>query len=247
MNQIRKRKKLGEAELVSAHLLRDRQNGRTWYVRRMRPGAEKLEGVHITQQDATGRILRKWYATRAIYDPQHKTWTLEKGMTVDFTPEGDEGERDYFPQNSRIIRDWSETPWRVASSELDPQGLSVPELRDYMRFNSDFPAPQLAPYRTHLADRYALPFSCFVVVLIAAPLGIVYNRRGVAAAVGGALAIFFGMIMAHGFFMAMGKGMRVEPSLAPWLPNIILGFLGLMLLWFRSTNRDLPSLRFGKK
>jgi lipopolysaccharide export LptBFGC system permease protein LptF len=85
------------------------------------------------------------------------------------------------------------------------------------------------------------------VVLIAAPLGIVYNRRGVAAAVGGALTIFFGMIMAHGFFMAMGKGLRVDPNFAPWVPNIALGLLGLVLLWFRSTNRDLPSFGFGKR
>ena len=97
----------------------------------------------------------------------------------------------------------------VASSELDPQGLSVPELYDYLRYNSDFPAPQLAPYRTHLADRFALPFACFVVVLIAAPLGIVYNRTGVALAVAGALCIFFGMILAHGFFnVLIGRALR---------------------------------------
>jgi len=247
VNQIKRGKKVGEAEAVSAHLFRDRQNNRTWYVKRLRPGSARLDGVHITQQDVEGRITRKWYAARALYDPRLKTWTLEKGMMVEFTPEGDIADTDHFPANSRTIKDWSETPWRVASSELDPQGLSVTELRDYLIFNSDFPAAQLAPYRANLADRFALPFSCFVVVLIAAPLGIVYNRRGVAGAVAGALFIFFGMIMARGFFMAMGKGMRVDPLLAPWMPDIILGLLGVVLLWFRSTNRDLPSLAFWKK
>ncbi len=85
-------------------------------------------------------------------------------------------------------------------------------------------------------------FACFVVVLIAAPLGIVYNRGGVAAAVAGALCIFFGMIMAHGFFMAMGKGMRIDPNISPWMPDIILGIIGLILLHYRSNNRDLPDL-----
>jgi lipopolysaccharide export system permease protein len=247
VNQIKRGKKVGEPEAVVAHLFRDRQNDRTWYVRKLRPGLGRLEGLHITQQDSEGRIIRKWYAEHALYDPRLKTWTLEKGMMVEFTPEGDIADTDHFPSNSRTIKDWSETPWRVASSELDPQGLSVPELRDYLVFNSDFPAAQLAPYRANLADRYALPFSCLVVVLIAAPLGIVYNRRGVVGAVGAALFIFFGMIMARGFFLAMGKGMRVDPSLAPWVPNILLGLLGLVLLWFRSTNRDLPSFSFGKK
>ena len=248
LRQISKGKKAGSAEPVMAHLFRDRQNNRTWYVKYLRPGSERLDEVHITQQDADGRIMRKWYANRALYDPRQKTWTLEKGLMVEFTPEGDIADTDPFPQNTRTIKEWSETPWRVASSELNPQGLTVPELRDYLDFNADFPSAQLAPYRANLADRYALPLSCLVVVFIAAPLGIVFNRRGVVGGVAGALFIFFAMIMARGFFLALGKGQRLDPYLAPWIPNIALGLVGLVLLWFRSTNRDLPTLKlFGRK
>ncbi len=246
INKIKRHKKVDEAEPILAHLFRDRQNNRTWYVKKLRPPSPttepRFDEIHVTQQEPDGRITCKWYATRAQYDSQRKTWKLDKGKTVLFTPEGDIAEEDNYLTGSRTISDWSETPWRVASSELDPQGLSVPQLVDYLQYNSDFPAPQLAPYRANLADRFALPFSCFVIVLIAAPLGIVYNRSGVTASVAGALVIFFGMIMAHGFFMAMGKGMRVDPLVAPWVPDIMLGVLGLILLWFRSSNRDLPSL-----
>lgn len=247
LNQIRRGRKAGEVEPVSGHLFRDRQDNRTWYVKRFRPGAPRLDGVHITQQDAEGRITKKWYADRAIYDPQAKTWTLHDGMVVDFTPEGDIGDTDHFPKKIRTLTDWKETPWRVASSELNPQGLTVPELHEYLTYNSDFPEVQLAPYRTNLADRWALPFSCLVVVFIAAPLGIVYNRRGVVGGVAGAIFIFFAMIMARGFFLALGKGMRMDPALAAWVPNVLLGLVGVVLLWFRSTNRDLPSLSFSLK
>ena len=206
INQIKRNKKIGEAEAINGHLFRDREQNRTWFVRRLRPDLGKLDGVHITEQTEDGRITRKWYASRAVFDPQNKTWRLDRGLMVTFTPEGDIDLTDNFPDNSRTIKDWSETPWRIASSELDPQTLSVPELRKYLEVNSDFPAPQLAPYRANLADRFAQAASCLVVVLFAAPLGIVYNRRGVAAAVAGALFIFFGMIMGRGLFMALGKG-----------------------------------------
>lgn len=242
LTQIRKGRKAAEAAPLEAHLFRDRQNNRTWFVRQMRAGSSRLDGVHITQQDAKGRITQKWYAERALYDPRLKTWTLEKGLHVEFTPEGQIAQRDYFPENTRTIKNWSETPWRVASSELNPQGLTVPDLRDYLAFNSDFPAVQLAPYRANLADRFALPLSCLVVVFFAAPLGIVFNRRGVVGAVGAALFIFFGMILLRGFFMAMGKGARLDPALAPWIPNLLLTAVGIVLLWFRATTRDLPSL-----
>lgn len=242
INQIKRGRKVGEAEPVNAHLFRDRQNNRTWYVKRLRPGSPRLDAVHIIQQDSEGRIIRKWYAARALYDPRLKTWTLEKGMMVEFTPEGDIATIDQFPANSRVIKDWSETPWRVASSELVPQGLSVPELRDYLEFNSDFPAAQLAPYRTNLSDRYAYATWCFIVVFVAAPLSIVYNRRGVVGGVAWALGIFFFLLFGRGIFLAMGKGMRIEPYFAPWVANAIVMSIGLILLWMRSTNRDLASL-----
>jgi len=246
IEKMKRHKKVLEVEPIPAHLFRDRLSNRTWFVKKLHPSSKnnepRFDDIHVTQQEPDGRITCKWYASRAGYNSQTHTWKLDKGQIVTFTPEGDIDQTDSFLTGTRLITDWNETPWRVASSELDPQGLSVPELYDYLRYNSDFPAPQLAPYRTHLADRFALPFACFVVVLIAAPLGIVYNRTGVALAVAGALCIFFGMIMAHGFFMAMGKGMRIDPNISPWMPDVILGVIGLILYSYRAANRDLPNL-----
>ena len=245
MDQIHRKKRVGEVEPIPGHLFRDRLNNRTWFVKRLRPPSKTAEArfddLHVTQQEPDGRITCKWYASRASYNDETHTWRLDKGRIVKFTPEGDQDEVENFTTGFKLITDWSETPWRVASSELDPKELSVPELRDYLRYNSDFPAPALAAYRANLADRFALPLTCFLVVLIGAPLGIVYKRGGVAGAVAGAIVIFFGMIMAHGFFMAMGQGMRMNPSFAPWMPDLILGGVGGILLWFRSANRDLPN------
>lgn len=250
MNQIKRGKKAGDVEPVLAHLFRDRLNNRTWYVRKMRPGSAKdgnrLDGVHVTQQDESGRILKKWYASTAFYVPEKNVWKLEKGKIVEFTPEGDIADEDRFVTESRIVSDWTETPWRVASSELNPSWLSVPELRQYMVVNSDFPAVQLAPYQANLADRYALPFQCLLAVFIGAPLGIVFNRRGVVGGVAGAISLLVVMIMSHSFFVMLGKGMRLNPYFSPWIPNIGLGFIGMMLLWYRSTNRDFPKFTFSR-
>ena len=48
--------------------------------------------------------------------------------------------------------------------------LSVPELRDYLKYNWDFPAQRLAPYRTQLLYRWALPAVCIVVVFFGGPM-----------------------------------------------------------------------------
>jgi lipopolysaccharide export system permease protein len=249
MKQIRRRKQAGEIEPVNGHLFRDRLNDRTWFIRRFYPGPglSQFDDVHIMQQTEDGKITRKWYAQHAIYEASTKTWVLENGMIVEFNDAGDIESTDPFLNGVRRISGWTETPWRVSSSQLDPGNLSIPELQDYMRYNSDFPQAQLAPYRTNLSDRWALPLSCLIVVLIAAPLGIVYNRRGVLAGVATGIFIFFAMMLTRYLFLALGKGDRVNPTWAPWIPDIVFGAVGLVLLWFRSTNRDMPSLSFFKK
>jgi len=246
-------KRATEREAVEGHLFRDRMNNRTWFVRKLRPprsrsaGVYQLEGVQVIQQDANGVIQKKWYANqKAVFDETAKTWTFYKGMIVEFNKEGDITFTDNFPEGERVIKDWTETPWRIASSQFDPQNLSIEELKIYLANNFDFPPPQLAPYRTNLFDRWAFPWSCLVVVFISAPLGIVYSRRGVLAGVAGSIFLFFGLILLRYLFLAFGKGSRLDPALAAWLPNVFFFAVGLILLYYRSTNRDLPKLAFWK-
>lgn len=234
--------KAGETAILTGHVFRNRADNRTWYLQKLRPGSNHVAGVHITQQTPDGAITRKYYARRALFDSEARTWTLTDGMIANFTEAGDIATTDYFPKGDRILTGWSETPWRIASSQLDPAGLSVPELRGYLRYNTDFPAMQLAPYRAHLADRYAQPLFCLVAVLIAAPLGIVFSRRGILGSLFAALLIFVALIPAHDLLLALGKGDRLPPFLAPWLPQIAGLVIGLGLLWFRATSRDASSL-----
>lgn len=229
---------------LEAQLFRNRADHRTWYVQTMKKNADDLHGVLIIQQDDASNIRTKWYARRAVFEPLTKTWSFERGKTVNFDPDGNILNEDLWLDGARKLTGWSETPWRIASSNLEPQSLSVPELRDYLRFNADFPDAQLAPYRTHLQYRWALPWSCFVVVFIAAPLGIVYSRRGVLAGVASSIFIFFAMVFLTNLFLALGKGDRVSAPVAAWTPNVLFGALGFFLLYLRSTNRELPKLSF---
>ena len=173
---------------IAAQLFRNRANARTWYVQKMAAGSTQLEGIHITKQDVDGNIVLKYYARRAVFDPLQKTWNFTDGKTVSFDKEGNQIGEKYW--DAQQIGGWSETPWRIASANLDAEKLSVPELREYLRYNDDFPRPQLAPYRTHLLYRWALPCTCLIVVFISAPLGIVYSRRGVLVGVASSIFIF---------------------------------------------------------
>jgi lipopolysaccharide export LptBFGC system permease protein LptF len=249
LEQISRGRRAGEVEPIEGHLFRDRQTNRIWFARRFTPGGLQLDDVQVTQQEPEGWISKKWYALRAVYNPKTRVWTLNRGLIVEFNREGEVVATDEFRDSYRDVssKEWSETPWRVSSARLEAQGLSIPELQEYLRINADFPAPQLAPYRATLADRWALPWTCLIVVFVATPLGIVHSRRGVLAGVASSIFIFFGMIVIRYLFLALGKGNRIDPWLAPWAPNFLFLFVGLVLLYFRTTHRELPKFGLGGK
>jgi len=226
---------------ISGHLFKNREDHRIWFAARLYLDKGTLEGLQIVQHDANGHIRQQWYASSATFDPATATWHLKNARHIEMEPNGDITKTALLDQMA--IEGFSETPWRVASSRMNADYLSVPELRDYLHYNSDFPETRLAPYRTHLYYRWALPTVCFLVVFVAAPCGIVYSRRGVLGGVALAIALFFGLVLVSSLFIALGKGSRVSPFVAAWGPMIAFFAAGIYLLWMRSTNRDLPKLR----
>ncbi len=232
---------------LMAQIFRNRTDNRTWFIQMFRPGENKFVTLHIVQQDANDNITVNYIATSAVYHPKTKAWELQQVKVVYYDAAGNVTRMIPYTE-SLMITDWSETPFRLSSANFRAEYLSVPELQEYLQFNSDFPPTLLAPFATHLQYRLALPWTCLVIALIAAPLGIGYSRRGILSSVAAAILIVFAMNFATHLFLALGEGARISNWAAAWTPNVIFGVLGLILLYYRSTNREPPRLRlFGQR
>lgn len=225
---------------IQGQIFRNRTDLRTWFIQSFRPGHNVFNNVQVLQQDADDNIVENYLAPHATYHPEDKTWELEKVKVVKYDAAGNITDEKFY--DSLKIEHWSETPYRLGSANVRAEYLSLPELREYLHFNSDFPATLLAPFRTHLQYRIALPWTCLVVVCIAAPLGIGYSRRGVLASVASAVVLVFSMNFLTHLFLALGEGDRISPMVAAWTPNLIFAVIGLYLLYLRATNRE--GLRF---
>jgi len=228
---------------LTAQIFRNRTDNRTWYIGQFFPGDTKFNTVHIVQQDANDHITMAYIATTVFYHADTHTWQLEETKVVHYDEIGNIVNAEYHVGDPILITNWSETPFRLSSANVRAEHLSVPELRDYLQFNSDFPATLLAPFATHLQYRIALPWTCAVVALIAGSLGVGYSRRGILSSVAAAVLLVFAMNFVMHLFLALGEGARVPTWVAAWTPNIIFGAIGLILLYYRSTNREPP--RFG--
>jgi len=223
---------------VQGQIFRNRTDLRTWFIQSFRPGHNTFNNVQVLQQDASDNIVENYLAAHATYHPEDKTWELENAKVVKYDATGNIAEEQVLP--TLKIEHWSETPFRLGSANERAEYLSLPELSEYLRFNSDFPGTLLAPFRTHLQYRVALPWTCLVVVCIAAPLGIGYSRRGVLASVASAVMLVFSMNFLTHLFLALGEGDRISPVIAAWTPNLIFAVIGLYLLYLRATNREAP-------
>src|SRR5215467_888899 len=221
---------------IQGQIFRNRTDLRTWFIQSFRPGHNLFNNVQVLQQDAHDNIVENYLAPHATYHPEDKTWELDQVKVVKYDAAGNITDEKFY--DSLKIEHWSETPFRLGSANVRAEYLSLPELREYLHFNSDFPATLLAPFRTHLQYRIALPWTCLVVVCIAAPLGIGYSRRGVLSSVAAAVVLVFSMNFLIHLFLALGEGDRVSPWIAAWTPNLLFAVIGLYLLYLRASNRE---------
>ena len=89
-------------------------------------------------------------------------------------------------------------------------------------------------YLVEIHKKFSLPIACIIFILIGAPLGII-NKKG-----GFFIAIVFSFIfiLLYYLFLIGGEEMAdrniIHGGLAMWLPNIVLGIIGLILIYLMS-------------
>ena len=81
--------------------------------------------------------------------------------------------------------------------------------------------------------KFSIPAACLVFALIGVAIGAADRRDGTFSSFAVGLAVIFVQYALMLLGEAMAKGHYVEPWLAMWLANIVLGAAGLVMLWRR--------------
>jgi lipopolysaccharide export system permease protein len=96
-------------------------------------------------------------------------------------------------------------------------------VRSYERTNNSL--------LVEIHKKYSIPVASLIFVIIGAPLGFMARRGGLAT--GGGLSL--GFFLLYWAFLIGGEDLAdrefVSPLVAMWSANVIVGLLGLYLLW----------------
>jgi LPS export ABC transporter permease LptF/LPS export ABC transporter permease LptG len=94
--------------------------------------------------------------------------------------------------------------------------------------------------RFMIQQKFAIPVASLVLALIGLALGVSHRKDGRFSS----FVLGFGVIFAYYVVLwtarAAALGGRLPPGLAPWIPNLIFGVLGVALLFWRAGSADQP-------
>jgi len=88
--------------------------------------------------------------------------------------------------------------------------------------------------------KFSIPVSCFVFALIGLALGASNRKDGKLAAFVLGIGVIFTYYVIMITAQSLTKGFWIPPGLSTWLPNIILGTVGVVLLVNRARSADQP-------
>jgi lipopolysaccharide export system permease protein len=216
---------------------------RTWMVGRFpydyNSRSAPLRDIQITNKDENGAIVSRFKAPLANWNPDTGAWTFQHGELLTL-PSGPPSQdiASLMPLFSKtpsplIHTDWPETPWQIVNPGLQARYLGVPGLKSWLNNNAELDWVDRRPFITQWYFRWAQPWICLVVVLLATPLGIVFSRRGVAGGVAVAVFLAAMMLFSTEVFLALGDSGYMPPVLAAWATNIVFTGIALFLLWRR--------------
>lgn len=208
---------------------------------------EPLENVIIRSFSPDGQPISRLNAKTAQWDRETNDWIFSGVGRWDMTPKiqghrSPKYERDL--PDPLIVKGWTETPWQLIKPGLKAEELGIPGLHTWLSHNRDSEWTNKRRFLTQWHYRWAQPGICFAIVLLAAPLGIVFTRRGAAGGVAVAIFLCIGMLFTSTIFLALGESGYLPPVWAAWGTNILSFILAMYLIQCRLVGRPIyQSLR----
>lgn len=197
-----------------------------------------LRQIRVIEENPDGTLKHILTAESASWNMTTCVWTFHKPIAKRLI----DGDAPQFVTNlpdPLHVTGWDETPDEIIQPGLPAAELGIPGLKTWL---DSHPVGGSASRSTHLTQwhhRWAQPFNCVILVLIATPLGVVFTRRGTSGGVAVTVFLCAGLLFLTTISLSLGDAGYLPPFLAAWLPNFGFGALALYLFHRRLTGRPI--------
>jgi len=196
--------------------------GQVIFARSYDHGRQRAHDV-LWESSPAGAVARR--ATGARLSWRDDSWILEDGHLYDMSGTGPGVAFDSLALEQLTLR-----PADLARQQKKPEEMDFSELAAYIdraRANGEDVTRNLVDL--HL--KVAFPLTCFVILLLGAPVAASARRAGRANTFGVGVLICFIFYSCVKAGQALGWNGLVDPWLGAWIANLAFGLVGAALLW----------------
>ena len=226
---------------IRPQVFNDEFSGLTIYTERVDTKNDRLLHVLIADQrdpDQQNTIFARQGSL--VSDPERHVVTLhlEDGIIYTRDASGRSEYRTEF-ESYAVSLDLQAALAGLTEEDEDPKELTLPALAERIaakRASGASVTHELAEYHR----KFAIPFACVVFGLLALPLGVQPGRAVKSRGFTLSVAVIFVYYILLSVGQALAEQDRVPAALGLWLPNLVLGLVGVIV--FRRAGRELPVL-----
>ncbi|MBQ4613580.1 MAG: LptF/LptG family permease [Akkermansia sp.] len=179
-------------------------------------------------KDTRGKLILQYSADSAVWNKKESTWTLNKVYIRELARAGQKPKDDVY--HEQLVCDFAEKPYQIISpgtnGRIDAMGTSA--LYEYISSGAGTREDRFRK-RTEWHVRIARIFSCLVLVLLAVPSAITFQRRGTMKGIGIAVILAAFMLFLYRVFPALGEAGLIQAWISAWIPNVLYLFIAIYL------------------
>lgn len=186
-----------------------------------------LEGV-VVERNFRDNSSPSYFvvARNGLYDARRKQWTLTEGAMHLLPTDSMNITVKFDSLRDRRMR---EEPRALMASSKVPDEMTFVELGQFIRA-LERSGSDVGALKVGRMLKIAIPVTCVIIMLFGAPLATSTQRGGTAFGVGISLGTTVIFLMLVQLTQAIGSKGLVPPNLAAWIPGLIFGLVGIVLL-----------------
>lgn len=210
------------------------------YVHRVAGPQGELDGIFVyDKRDRDNPHTVYARQGKMHYDQAQETLmlNLSQGLVIRWSPKESRQQTVEF-KNYKLPLNLFDLKLKESKSEKE---MTLAELKRGLREGKS-DTQQYNRLMVELNQRFAMPLGAFLLCLLAVPLGMSPEQHGRVWGLIMGLTVFLLYYVIFTASWRLGVQGKLNPALAPWLPNVV--FLGLGAYFWRRTVRELPLVRF---